>query len=219
MILKEEDTVPCNLEQKFDHVDNLLGLSEKNDPMDNLDYEPEDPLMDEIASTIKDPWIDQDKDAVSVTKTFKKDSILSNMFCYCCKMNWEPWEIFYCNIFHNSVTGSSCLISSSEPLLRYACVVRNLVPSLIENNSDFILKKEDGQRDSCWRCHDQKSCHETKIQSPVKFPILPYFILFISYLLEVEDWSHNQSKTSTCPILFNIFSLSLQKDAVIRVIY
>ena len=54
LTFNEEDDTSCDLEQQFHIADDILGLASNNDPMEELDYEPEDPLMEELDSAIMD---------------------------------------------------------------------------------------------------------------------------------------------------------------------
>ena len=67
---EEEDEVKCDLGRLFTRVDNILGISNVEDPMENLDYKPEDPLMEAIDSTIMEPWTIKDKPSKMVKTIF-----------------------------------------------------------------------------------------------------------------------------------------------------
>ena len=54
LTFNEEDDTSCDLEQQFHIADDILGLARNNDLMEELDYEPEDPLMEELDSAIMD---------------------------------------------------------------------------------------------------------------------------------------------------------------------
>ena len=51
---EEEDEVKCDLDRDFSAADSILGLSNEEDPIKRLDFEPEDPLLEAIDNTIMD---------------------------------------------------------------------------------------------------------------------------------------------------------------------
>ena len=72
---EEEDEVKCDLNRDFSAADSILGLSNEEDPMERLDFEPDDPLLEAIDNTIMESWTcNKDKKSSTVKYTLSPPS-------------------------------------------------------------------------------------------------------------------------------------------------
>ena len=228
---EEEDEVPCDLDRPFKRVDDILGLCGLEDPMESLDYEPEDKLMDEIDNTIMEPWTPSKDKLPLMVKYFKPASPLNELAIHEIEALdgvWCPFS-FYSDLVNFLIAGEHRLIkNSSLPFLCSACVVDSVYYVFLKGtNSDLLFKRKCGPSNKFWRCYDEmKVLQYSKIIPDQLIVPLFYFIcrvLFIPHYGTLDKYA-NLSRASPLPLfIFNIllylkFFPLLQKGSVIRVI-
>ena len=192
---EEEDEVKCDLNRDFSAADSILGLSNEEDPMERLDFEPDDPLLEAIDNTIMEPWTcNKDKESPTVKHTLSPP--LNDI------LGAHNYDLHYVNSLSIKnfliclFTGRSQVNKEpSTPFLCSACVVRSLdsVSSYVLK-SDFLFKSSNSQLWKCWVCCDGSNIpQDTEIQTAqVKLrlflillchSILLYLFPFLRYLI------------------------------------
>ena len=134
--------------------------------MERLDFEPDDPLLEAIDSTIMEPWTcNKDKKSPTVKNTLPPP--LNSV------SGTHDHNLHYVNSLSIKnfliclITGRSQVNEEpSTPFLCSACVVRSLdsVSSYVLK-SDFLFKSSNSQLRKCWACCDgSKIPQDTEIQ-------------------------------------------------------